>query len=128
MLGFAPWGTWGLSLDVMRRDRHADNGLFEFLIVELVARAPALGVERISLNFAMVRDVFATGARIGAGPVLRAHRRMLLIASRWWQLESLYRANLKYQPAWVPRYLCYAAPSDLVPVLAAAGRAEGFLP
>jgi lysyl-tRNA synthetase, class II len=128
VLGFAPWGTRGLSLDLMRRDRHADNGLFEFLIVELVARAPALGVERISLNFAMFRDVFATGGRIGAGPVLRAHRRMLLIASRWWQLESLYRANLKYQPAWVPRYLCYAAPSDLVPVLAAAGRAEGFLP
>jgi lysyl-tRNA synthetase, class II len=60
--------------------------------------------------------------------VLRAHRRLLLVASRWWQLESLYRANLKYQPSWIPRYLCFAAPSDLVPVLAAAGRAEGFLP
>jgi lysyl-tRNA synthetase, class II len=128
VLGFAPWGRWGLSLDLMSRDRQADNGLIEFMVVELVTRASALGVERVSLNFAMFRDVFATGARIGAGPVLRAHRRLLLLASRWWQLESLYRANLKYQPSWVPRYLCFATPSDLVPVLTAAGRAEGFLP
>ncbi len=128
VLGFAPWGRWGLSLDLMIRDRQAGNGLIEFMIVELAARAPALGVERISLNFAMFRDVFAAGGRIGAGPVLRAHRRLLLIASRWWQLESLYRANLKYQPSWIPRYLCFATSSDLVPVLAAAGRAEGFLP
>ncbi len=128
VLGFAPWGEAGLSLDLMRRDRDADNGLFEYLIVELIAQAPALGVDRVSLNFAMFREVFAIGARIGAGPVLRAHRRLLLIASQWWQLESLYRANLKYQPAWVPRHVCFAASSDLIPVLAAAGRAEGFLP
>jgi lysyl-tRNA synthetase class 2 len=76
----------------------------------------------------MFRDVFALGERIGAGPVLRAHRRLLLLASRWWQLESLYRANVKYQPSWVPRYLCYPSPGALVPVLAAACRAEGFLP
>jgi lysyl-tRNA synthetase class 2 len=128
VLGFAPWGREGLSLDLMARDRQAGNGLIEYLIVELLALAPALGVERVSLNFAMFRDVFALGERIGAGPVLRAHRRLLLLASRWWQLESLYRANVKYQPSWVPRYLCYPSPGGLVPVLAAAGRAEGFLP
>jgi lysyl-tRNA synthetase class 2 len=128
VLGFVPWGREGLSLDLMVRDRQADNGLIEYVIAELVDRAPVLGVERVSLNFAMFRDVFAYGERIGAGPFLRAHRRLLLLASRWWQLESLYRANLKYQPSWVPRYLCFAAPGDLVPVLIAAGRAEGFLP
>jgi lysyl-tRNA synthetase class 2 len=128
VLGFVPWGREGLSLDLMARDRQADNGLTEYLVTELAALAPGLGVERFSLNFAMFREVFALGERIGASPVLRAHRRLLLLASRWWQLESLYRANLKYQPAWVPRHLCFAAPADLVPVLTAAGRAEGFLP
>lgn len=128
MLGFAPWGDRGLSLDLVRRDRHAGHDLYEYMIAELLAQAPVLGVERVSLNFAMFREVFAIGGRIGAGPVLRAHRRLLLIASRWWQLESAYRANLKYQPAWMPRHLCFAAASDLLPVLAAAGRAEGFLP
>jgi lysyl-tRNA synthetase class 2 len=128
VLGFAPWGREGLSLDLMARDREADNGLIEYLIVELLALAPALGVARVSLNFAMFRDVFALGERIGAGPVLRAHRRLLLLASRWWQLESRYLANVKYQPSWVPRYLCYPSPGDLPPVLAAVGRAEGFLP
>ena len=127
VLGFVPWGPQGLSLDLMARDRRAGNGLVEYLIAELAAQAPVLGVERVSLNFAMFRDVFAAGERIGAWPVLRAYRRLLLLASRWWQLESLYRANLKYQPSWVPRYLCFATPGDLLPVLIAAGRAEGFL-
>jgi lysyl-tRNA synthetase class 2 len=42
-------------------------------------------------------------------------------------LESRYQDNVKYQPTWVPRHLCFAA-RDLMPVLAAAARAEGFLP
>ena len=34
---------------------------------------------------------------------------MLLSASRFWQIESLYRANAKYQPEWVPRFVCFRA-------------------
>ena len=55
----------------------------------------------------MFRSVFERGARVGAGPVLRLWRRLLLLASRWWQIESLYRANAKYQPEWVPRFVCF---------------------
>ena len=33
LLHFVPWGSDGLSLDLMRRDRTADNGLNEFLVV-----------------------------------------------------------------------------------------------
>src|SRR5262249_12229427 len=113
ILSFAPWGTDGLSLDLMRRDREADNGLMEFMVAGLVAAAPRLGVERISLNFAVFRSVFEDGARIGAGPVLRAWRRLLLFFSRWFQLESLYRSNVKYRPEWVPRFLCYEDVRDL---------------
>ena len=36
---FVPWGRDGLSLDLMRRDRDADNGLIEFMVAELVAAA-----------------------------------------------------------------------------------------
>jgi lysyl-tRNA synthetase, class II len=127
ILSFAPWGTDGLSLDLMRRDRASDNGLMEFMIAEVVAAAPRLGVNRISLNFAVFRSVFADGARIGAGPVLQAWRGMLLFLSRWFQLESLYRSNVKYRPAWVPRYLCFEDRRDLVKVALASGIAEGFL-
>jgi lysyl-tRNA synthetase class 2 len=59
--------------------------------------------------------------------VARLWRQALLLASRTWQLESLYRSNAKYQPTWQPRFLCFEYASDLPRVGAAAGNAEGFL-
>jgi lysyl-tRNA synthetase class 2 len=128
LLSLVPWGRNGLSLDLMRRDRDADNGVIEFLVSSLAQAAPRLGVERISLNFAMFRAAFEEGARIGAGPVLRAWRGLLLFFSRWWQLESLYRSNVKYRPHWFPRYVAFAERRDLARVGIASAAAEGFLP
>jgi lysyl-tRNA synthetase class 2 len=127
LLSFVPWGVDGVSLDLMRRDRNSDNGLVEFMVAELVATAPRLGVSRISLNFAVFRSVFEEGARIGAGPVLRTWRSLLLFASRWFQLESLYRSNVKYRPVWEPRFLCFEDRRDLAKVALASGIAEGFV-
>jgi lysyl-tRNA synthetase class 2 len=127
ILSFVPWGSDGLSLDLMRRDRESDNGLMEFMVAELMEAAPRLGITRVSLNFAVFRAVFEDGARIGAGPVLRAWRRLLLFFSRWFQLESLYRSNVKYRPEWVPRFLCYDDRRDLAKVALASGIAEGFV-
>ena len=59
----------------------------------------------MSLNFAMFRAVVASGERLGAGPVLRAWRGVLLFLSRWFQIESLYRFNAKFRPLWEPRFL-----------------------
>ena len=81
----------------------------------------------MSLNFAVFRSVFARGERLGAGPVLRIWRSVLLWASRFWQIESLYRANAKYQPEWVPRFVCFRSSADLPRVSVAALRAEAFL-
>jgi lysyl-tRNA synthetase class 2 len=127
MLQFVPWGADGLSLDVMRRDRDADNGLIEYMVVTMLRWAPRFGVRRLSLNFAVLRSVFARGDRLGAGPVLRLWYQVLMVASRYWQLESLYRANAKYLPTWQPRYLCYPSLNDLPRIGLAALRAEAFL-
>jgi lysyl-tRNA synthetase class 2 len=126
-LSFVPWGRTGLSLDLMRRDPASDNGLVELMVASLAAAAPAIGVGPVSLNFAMFREAFERGAEIGAGPVARLWRQGLLLASRTWQLESLYRSNAKYLPDWQPRYLGYEYASDLPRVGTAAGSAEGFL-
>ena len=91
------------------------------------AECPRLGVDRVSLNFAVFRSVFARGERLGAGPVLRLWRSVLLQASRFWQIESLYRANAKYRPEWVPRFLCFRRAGELSAVGVAALRAEAFL-
>jgi lysyl-tRNA synthetase class 2 len=127
VLQFVPWGCRGLSLELMRRDRAAENGVVELMVSGLVAEAKALGVDRVSLNFAVFRSVFARGERFGAGPVLRLWRNFLLFLSRFWQIESLYRANAKYQPEWVPRFVCFRSSSDLARVSVAALRAEAFL-
>ncbi|MGW2570438.1 bifunctional lysylphosphatidylglycerol synthetase/lysine--tRNA ligase LysX [Streptomyces sp. NPDC001537] len=127
LLSFVPWGRDGVSLDLMRRDRSAPNGVMEFMVAELCEAAPKLGIRRISLNFAVFRSAFEEGARIGAGPVLRLWRRLLLFFSRWWQLEALYRSNAKYQPEWYPRFICYGDAGSLARIGLASGIAEGFV-
>ena len=127
LLHLVPWGARGLSLDLMRRSRDAENGTVEAMVTGLLAECGRLGVERVSLNFAVFRSVFARGDRVGAGPVLRLWRGVLLQASRFWQIESLYRANAKYRPEWVPRFLCFDRPGNLSTVGVAALRAEAFL-
>ena len=122
LLHFVPWGADGLSLDLMRRDRDSENGIVEQMVAGLMAETAALGVRRVSLNFAVFRSVFARGERLGAGPVLRVWRAVLLWASRFWQIESLYRANAKYQPEWVPRFVCFRSSADLPRVSVAALR------
>ncbi|MHA6804033.1 bifunctional lysylphosphatidylglycerol synthetase/lysine--tRNA ligase LysX [Salinifilum ghardaiensis] len=128
LLSLAPWGRRGLSLDLMRRDREADNGLVELMVCTLIGEASRFGVRRISLNFAVFRSAFEEGARLGAGPVLKIWRGLLQFFSRWWQLESLYRSNAKYHPHWVPRFVGFTDRRDLGRVGLAAGLAEGFVP
>ena len=76
-LSFVPWGRNGLSLDLMRRDPTADNGLVELMVASLAERAAAFGVGRVSLNFAMFREAFERGAELGAGPIARLWRQAL---------------------------------------------------
>jgi lysyl-tRNA synthetase class 2 len=127
LLHFVPWGADGLSLDLMRRDRTASPGLNDFLIVEAIKGAPDLGVKRVSLNFAVFRAALERGERIGAGPVLRAWRRILLVLSRWFQIESLYKFNAKFCPEWIPRFVVFPSPMDAPRIGVAALEAEAFL-
>ncbi|MFC5724645.1 phosphatidylglycerol lysyltransferase domain-containing protein [Streptomyces gamaensis] len=127
LLSFVPWGPKGLSLDLMRRDRDSENGLMEFMVIELLQASRQHGIAQVSLNFAMFRSVFERGSRLGAGPILRAWRSLLSFFSRWWQIESLYRANAKYRPIWEPRFMLFEKSSDLLRIGVASARAEGFL-
>lgn len=126
-LQFVPWGQDGLSLDVMRRDRASEPGVNDLLIVDAVDAARDLGVARISLNFAVFRSVLERGERLGAGPVLKILHRLLVFASRWFQIESLYRFNAKFAPGWQPRYLVFPTGRDLPRVTLAVMEAEAFL-
>jgi lysyl-tRNA synthetase class 2 len=127
VLQLVPWGADGLSLDLMRRDRSAQPGLNDFLIVETIKAASSLGVKRISLNFAVFRAALERGERIGAGPVLKAWRRLLVFLSRWFQIESLYKFNAKFSPVWQPRFFVFTSTKDAPRIALAALEAEAFL-
>ncbi len=127
VLHFVPWGTDGLSLDLMRRDRQSQPGLNDFLITETIKAAPGLSVQRISLNFAVFRSALERGERIGAGPVLRAWRAILVFLSKWFQIESLYKFNAKFRPIWEPRFFVFPSTRDAPRIAIAALEAEAFL-
>ncbi len=127
VLQFVPWGHDGLSLDLMRRDKNAQAGLNDFLIVESIKAAPELGIKRLSLNFAMFRAALERGEKIGAGPVLKAWRNLLVFLSRWFQIESLYKFNAKFSPIWEPRFFVYPGGRDAPRIAFAALEAEAFL-
>lgn len=128
LLSFVPWGTGGLSLDVMRRSPDAPNGVTELMVSELMAATSQLGVRRVSLNFCMFRRVFAQAAELGASPFARFNGSFLGLLDRVWQLNRLYQSNRQYDPDWVPRTLCFDDRIGLPQILAAVGSTEGFLP
>ena len=127
VLQLVPWGADGLSLDLMRRDKAAQPGLNDFLIAEAIKAAPGLGVKQISLNFAVFRAALERGERIGAGPVLRAWRSVLIFLSKWFQIESLYKFNAKFSPVWQPRFFVFPTAKDAPRIAVAALEAEAFL-
>jgi lysyl-tRNA synthetase class 2 len=118
------YGRPAMSLALMRRDRDTPNGLMEFLVVNSIELLRERGVEEISLNFA----AFARPLRNPDGPLDRLLGRLLRIASRWFQIESLYRFNAKFLPRWSPRYLVYPGSTALPAIGLAALALEGQLP
>jgi lysyl-tRNA synthetase class 2 len=128
LLQFVPWGKDGLSLDLMRRSGDAVSGVNELLIAETIEYGRANGISRISLNFATFRSIFEKGERLGAGPITRLNHKVLILLSRFVQMESLYRFNAKFQPVWEPRYILFPSIGHLGRVAIAILRVESFLP
>jgi lysyl-tRNA synthetase, class II len=127
LLYFVPWTTNALSLDRMQRERGTDAGVNELMIADTVAWGRANGITHISLNFAAFRSLFERADKISAGPVTRGMRNLIRFFSNFFQVESLYRFNAKFQPEWETRYVLYPRAADLAKVGWAALRAEKFI-
>ena len=127
LLYFVPWTTNALSLDRMQRERGTDAGVNELMIVETVEYARANNLAYVSLNFAAFRSLFERADKISAGPITRGMRNLIRFSSNFFQVESLYRFNAKFQPGWETRYVLYPRASDLPKVGWAALRAEKFI-
>ena len=97
------------------------------MIAETVAYAQVNNITHISLNFAAFRSLFERADKINAGPILRSTRNIIRFFSTWFQIESLFRFNAKFQPEWRTRYVLYPKAADIVRVGWAALRAEQFI-
>jgi lysyl-tRNA synthetase class 2 len=127
LLYFVPWSDDGLSLDRMQRERGTDAGVNELLIVQTVEWAKENKIENISLNFAAFRSLFERAEKISAGPITRGTRNLIRFLSNFFQVESLYRFNAKFDPEWQTRYLVYPKATDIAKIGWAAIRAEQFI-
>ncbi len=124
---YVPWTTNGLSLDRMQRERGTDPGVNELMIVDSVEYARTHNLAHVSLNFAAFRSLFERADKISAGPITRGMRNLIRFSSNFFQVESLYRFNAKFQPGWETRYVLYPRAADLPKVGWAALRAEKFI-
>jgi lysyl-tRNA synthetase class 2 len=127
LLVLVPWGSDGVSLDLMRRSVDAGNGVTELMIVTLMARLDELGLDRVSLNFAVFRDAIERAEAADARVWVRVWGRTLKGMSRWSQVDSLYRFNAKFHPDWQPRFLVYRSASGLPRVALSYLDAESFV-
>ena len=124
-LHFVPvHGRTAMSLSFMRRERDTPNGLTEFLVVRAIELLRERGVEELSLNFA----AFARFMHAPRGPLERLLGRAIVLANPFFQIESLYRFNVKFSPRWEPRYLIYEGTLGLPSAGLAALVVEGQLP
>ena len=117
----------GFSLDRMQRAPQPFPGITELMIVAMIEFCAANKYQYLSLNFAAFRSIIERAEKISAGPMLRTLRTLIRFFSGWFQVESLYRFNAKFQPDWNARYILYPGVAELSRVVWAALRAEKFI-
>ena len=127
-LQFVPWGTDGMSLDLMRRDRTAEPGVNELLIVHAARRRPGAGrhpgvaeLRRLPLRLRAGRAPRCRpdGAGVAPGPASSPPAGSRSRAST--------ASTPSSSPSWVPRFVVYPHTADLPRVAMAALEAEAFL-
>ena len=115
----------GYSLDLMRREPNAPNGITEYLIVRSAEELGRQGVIRLSMNFAAWGRLFNADADLGPGD--KALKWVVGKLNPFFQIKSLYDFNEKFQPEWLPRSMVYEEAADLPRVGILYAGVEGFL-
>ena len=117
--------SFGYTLDLMRHDPDAPNGMTEFLIASTAQTLRGRGVARLSMNFAMWGRLFADDVPFTARQ--RVARRLIRLLNPFFQIQSLRDFNARFGPEWLPRVLAYRRRADLPRVGLLYAGAEGFL-
>ncbi|MET0628554.1 MAG: lysine--tRNA ligase [Acidimicrobiia bacterium] len=115
----------GYTLDLMRHDPAAPNGITEFRIAHAALALRERGVDRLSMNFAawgrlLDPDVQHT-------PTQRLTAWGIRKLNPFFQIESLRTFNEKFSPEWLPRSIVYTDAADLPRLGLLYAGIEGFL-
>lgn len=100
----------GYTLDLMRHDPDAPNGMTEYLLASTATALAGRGVVRLSMNFALWGRLFSHGPLTVRQ---RLARYAVGVLNPFFQIKSLRDFNAKFGPEWVPRRLVYRRPTDL---------------
>jgi len=117
--------SFGYTLDLMRHDPDAPNGMTDFLIASTAMALKDRRVERLSMNFAVWGRLFQPD--VAYTPTQKVAKRVVQLINPFFQIESLHDFNAKFAPQWLPRVLVYREPADLPKVGLLYAGAEGFL-
>ena len=115
----------GFSLDIMRYERDAPNGMMDYLISQTALELRAQGITRLSMNFA------AFGRLLDDDIEFRGFHKL----ARWsvkklstvYQADTLRRFSEKFHPHWLPRMIVFKEPGDIASVGILYLGAERFL-
>ncbi|SNS25870.1 lysyl-tRNA synthetase, class II [Geodermatophilus saharensis] len=116
---------FGYTLDLMRHDPDAPNGMTEFLVAATATALAERGVARLSMNFAMWGRLLDDD--VPFTPVQRAARWAVGVLNPFFQIRSLREFNARFGPEWLPRVLAVRRRADLPRVGLRYAGAEGFL-
>jgi lysyl-tRNA synthetase class 2 len=113
------------SLDLMRREPDAPNGLTEYLISESSLALGRQGFDRLSMNFAAWGRLFAEDADLSVSD--RMLRSLAKGLDPFFQVKSLRDFNQKFRPEWLPRSIVVEDPAAMPKVGMLYASVEGFL-
>ncbi len=117
--------SFGYTLDLMRHDPGAPNGMTEFLIAQTAAALGGRGVARLSMNFAVWGRLLDDDVPLT--PPQRVARWAVGVLNPFFQIRSLRDFNARFDPEWLPRVLAVRRRADLPRVGLRYAGAEGFL-
>ncbi|MBI2706095.1 MAG: lysine--tRNA ligase [Actinobacteria bacterium] len=113
------------TLDLMRHDPEAPNGMTEFLTAQTAMALKGRGVARLSMNFAAWGQLWHDNVDFTAG--MRVLKWFVEKMNPYFQIKSLYEFNEKFDPDWLPRSMVCTSPAALPKVGVLFGGVEGFV-